>query len=91
MECLTMRNLERHPGISIHRMAIGGGIMSALFAIGTVLIFVIGIPLGPWFLLASALLGAAIAAGLYVWHNNHPVEIADLHHPLRSAENDDNS
>jgi hypothetical protein len=86
-----MRNLERHPGISIHRMAIGGGIMSALFAIGTVLIFVIGIPLGPWFLLASVLLGTAIAALLYVWHKNHPVEIADLHHPLPSAENDDNS
>lgn len=79
-----MRNLERHPGISIHRMAIGGGIMSALFAIGTVLIFVIGIPLGPWFLVASVILGSAIAVTLYVWHKDHPVEIVDLHHPLPS-------
>jgi hypothetical protein len=62
-------------------MTIGGGIMSALFAIGTVLIFVIGVPLGPWFLLASIVLGAAIASVLYLWHKNHPVEIADLHHP----------
>jgi F0F1-type ATP synthase assembly protein I len=76
-----VRDSERHPGISIHRMAIGGGIMSGLFAIGTVLIFVIGTPLGPWFLLASVLLGAGVAAALYVWHKRHPVEIADLHHP----------
>ena len=75
-----MKNLERHPGISIHRMAIGGGIMSALFAVGTALIFVVGIPLGPWFLLASILLGIAVATGLYFWHKRNPVEIADLHH-----------
>jgi hypothetical protein len=81
-----MRNSERHPGISIHRMAIGGGIMGGLFTIGTVLIFVIGVPLGPWFLLASALLGASVAAGLYLWHKGHPVEIADLHHPIPSDE-----
>jgi hypothetical protein len=77
-----MRDSERHPGISIHRIAVGGGIMGALFAIGMVLIFVLGVPLGPWFLLASALLGTVVAVGLYVWHKGHPVEIADLHHPL---------
>ena len=76
-----MKNLERHPGISIHRMAVGGGLMGAVFAIGTVLIFVVGVPLGPWFLLASLVLGAGVAAALYVWHQNHPVELADLHHP----------
>ena len=76
-----MRNLERHPGISIHRIAVGGGVMAALFTIGTVLIFVVGVPLGPWFLLASILLGTAVAVGLYIWHKRHPVEIADLHHP----------
>lgn len=77
-----MRDSEHHPGISIHRIAVGGGIMGALFAIGTVLIFVVGVPLGPWFLLGSTLLGAMVAVGLYAWHKRHPVEIADLHHPL---------
>jgi len=72
-------------------MAIDGGLMSALFAVGTVLIFVIGVPLGPWFLLASILLGAAIALGLYVWHKGHPVEIADLHHPNPSNGESKNS
>jgi len=76
-----VRDQARHPGISIHRMAVGGGIMSALFAIGTALIFVIGVPLGPWFLLASILFGIAVATGLYFWHKRNPVEIADLHHP----------
>jgi hypothetical protein len=54
---------------------------------GTVLIFVVGVPLGPWFLLASGLLGAGVAAALYVWHKNHPVELADLHHPAPSKKN----
>ena len=76
-----MRNLERHPGITIHRMAVGGSIMGALFAIGTVLIFVIGLPVSRWFLLASVLLGTGVASVLYFWHKNNPVELSDLHHP----------
>ena len=81
-----MRNLERHPGITIHRMAVGGGIMGALFAIGTVLIFVIGLPVSRWFLLGSVLLGTGAAAVLYFWHKNNPVELADLHHPPPSVQ-----
>ena len=87
----NLRDSERHPGISIHRMAIGGGIMSAVFAIGTVLIFVIGVPLGPWFLLASVLLGAVVAVALYVWHLRNPVEMADLHHPPSHDGADDHT
>lgn len=77
-----MRESERHPGISIHRIAVGGGIMGVVFTIGTVLIFVFGVPLGPWFLAGSMLLGTAVATVLYVWHKNNPVELTDLHHPL---------
>ena len=76
-----MRNLERHPGITMHRIAVGGSIMGAVFALGTVLIFVIGLPASRWFLLGSALLGTGVAAVLYFWHKNNPVELADLHHP----------
>jgi hypothetical protein len=65
----------------MHRMAVGGGIMGALFAIGTVLIFVIGLPVSRWFLLASVLLGTGVASVLYFWHRNNPVELSDLHHP----------
>jgi hypothetical protein len=45
------------------------------------------VPLGPWFLLASVLLGASVAAALYVWHKNNPVQLADLHHPSPSNKN----
>jgi hypothetical protein len=64
----------------MHRMMVGGGIMSALFTVGTVLIFVMGLPIGPWFLLGSILLGTSVAAVLYLWHENNPVELTDLHH-----------
>jgi hypothetical protein len=72
-------------------MVIGGGLMSALFAIGTVLIFVIGVPLGPWFLLASILLGTAVAVALYFWHKRNPVELTDLHHLNPSNGKSENS
>lgn len=65
----------------MHRIAIGGGVMGALFTVGTVLIFVIGVPFGGWFLLASILLGTCVAAVLCTWHKGHPVEVTDLHHP----------
>jgi hypothetical protein len=65
----------------MHRIAIGGGVMGALFTVGTVLIFVIGVPFGGWFLLVSILLGICVAAVLYTWHKGHPVEVTDLHHP----------
>ena len=81
-----MRNLERHPGITMHRIAVGGGVMGALFAVGTVLIFVIGVPFGGWFLLASILAGTCVAVVLYAWHKKHPVEVTDLHHPSSSSE-----
>jgi len=42
-----MSDLERHSGISIHRMAIGGGIMAAVFTIGTVLNFCYWSAAGP--------------------------------------------
>lgn len=65
----------------MHRIAIGGGVMGALFTVGTVLIFVIGVPFGGWFLLASILLGTCVAAILYIWHKNHPLEVTDLSPP----------
>ena len=80
-----MRNLERHPGISMHRIAVGGGVMGALFAVGTTLIFVIGVPFGGWFLLASIELGTGVAAVLYAWHKKHPVDMIDLHPPTSNG------
>ena len=76
-----MKDLERHPGITMHRIAIGGGIMGALFALGTSLIFLIGIPATRLFLVASVFVGVGVAGLLYVWHKRHPVEYHDLYEP----------
>lgn len=62
----------------MHRIAVGGGIMGALFAIGSVFIFVVGLPISRWFLLGSALFGNGVAALLYAWPRKHPVELTDL-------------
>lgn len=50
------------PGITIHRITVGGGVMGALFAVVTALIFLLGVPASRWFLLASLLLGVAVAS-----------------------------
>ncbi len=70
--------MERHPGISIHNIAVGGGIMGAVFAVGTCLIFFIGVVQVRWFLLLSLLLGLCIAALLYFWHKRKPVELTRI-------------
>jgi hypothetical protein len=71
----------------MHRIAIGGGIMGALFALATSLVFLIGIPATRWLLLASVLVGFAVAGLLYLWHIKHPVERTDLYVPPRPKEN----
>lgn len=50
-----------HPGISMHRMKIGGGVAGFIFAVGSVLIFLLGIPAFWGFLGLALLAGAAIA------------------------------
>ena len=67
--------MERHPGISMHHIAVGGGIMGAVFTVGTCLIFFVGVVQVRWFLLFSLPLGLCIAALLYVWHKRKPVEV----------------
>lgn len=78
-----MKDLQRHPGITMHRIAVGGGVMGAVFALGSSLIFLLGVPASRWFLLASVLVGVGIASLLYVWHKRHPVEYTDLYEPPR--------
>ena len=33
-----------HPGITMHRLKVGGGFAGSIFAAGSVLIFLVGIP-----------------------------------------------
>ena len=87
VERIEMRNSERHPGISMHRITVGGGVMGALFAVGTALIFLLGLPASRWFLLASLFVGVCVAALLYVWHRRHPVELGTDQPPTTPTPN----
>jgi hypothetical protein len=79
-----VKDLEKHPGITMHRIAVGGGVMGAVFAVGCSVIFLLGVPATRWFLLASLFVGVGVAVLLYVWHKRHPVEYTDLYQPPRS-------
>ena len=72
------RGGERHPGITMHKLPVGGTVMGAVFAIGTTLMFLVGIPLARWFLAGAVVVGAVVAVVLYRWHKRRPVEITDL-------------
>ena len=50
-----------HPGITMHRLKVGGGFAGSIFAAGSVLIFLVGIP-AFWVFLGLALVaGTGIA------------------------------
>jgi hypothetical protein len=50
-----------HQGITMHRLRVGGGAAGFIFAIGSVLIFLIGIPAFWGFLGVAVLAGALVA------------------------------
>ena len=55
---------KRHPGITMHKLSFGGGLEGLTFVIGTILIFVFGLP-ALWYFVAFALaLGIGIAVFL---------------------------
>jgi hypothetical protein len=55
---------KRHPGITMHKLSFGGGFMGLLFTLGSVLIFVLGLP-ALWYFVAFALvLGVGFAVVL---------------------------
>ncbi|HEV2399550.1 MAG TPA: hypothetical protein VGS27_21580 [Candidatus Sulfotelmatobacter sp.] len=52
---------DRHPGINMHKLPVGGGFIGILFAIGSAAIFILGFPTLWYFVAFSAGLGVAIA------------------------------
>ncbi len=69
----------RRPEIRIDRIPVGGGAAGLIFAVGSCLVFLVGIPALRWFLLLAVVLGSAIGGLLWRWHKNKPVEITDIH------------
>lgn len=71
---------DRHPGISMHRLPVGGGFVGLLFALGCSLIFVLGFPSLWYFVAFSAALGLGVALILrivsrYRSERNKPLSI----------------
>jgi len=69
---------NRHPGINMHKIPVGGGIIGLLFAIGTAVIFILGFPTLWYFVVFSAGLGIAIALLIRILHQR----TADRSKPL---------
>lgn len=57
---------DRHPGINMHKLPVGGGFIGILFAMGSAVIFIVGFPT-LWYFVALAFgLGIAIAVVLKI-------------------------
>src|ERR1700722_2824698 len=56
-EVFMTTNGSLHPGISMHKLPISGGAVGLLFAVGSMLVFLLGIPAMGWFLVGSGALG----------------------------------
>ena len=57
-----MAGNDRHPGITMHKLPVGGGFAGLVFAAGSALIFLLGLPSLWYFVAFSAALGVGIAA-----------------------------
>ena len=59
-----MSDNRLHPGITMHKLPVGAGFAGVVFTVGSMVIFLVGLPT-LWYFLAGALaLGAGIAAVL---------------------------
>ena len=59
---------NRHPGINMHKLPVGGGFMGLLFAAGCSLIFVLGFPTLWYFVALAFVLRVLVALWLKVVH-----------------------
>ena len=65
------RNLELHPGINFSKLEVGGDIGGLVFAAGSVVAVLIGLPWIAPLYVASMICGAGLAVLLYEWHKGH--------------------
>lgn len=62
---MTDHDNKRHPGISMHRIPVGAGIAGVVFTVGSMAVFLIGIPALRYFLGLALVLGIGIAIMLH--------------------------
>jgi len=64
-------NGSPHPGISVHNIRVGGGAAGFLFAVGSMLVLLLGVPALRWFFVGAIVLGFGIAVALRLVHKHH--------------------
>jgi hypothetical protein len=69
---------NRHPGITMHKLPVGGGFIGLLFAAGSALIFVLGFPTLWYFVALAFALGIGVAFLLRIVHQRR----SDCHKTL---------
>ena len=65
------RNLELHPGINFSKLEVGGDIGGLVFAAGSVVAVLIGLPWIAPLYAASMICGVGLAVLLFEWHQHH--------------------
>jgi hypothetical protein len=75
-----------HPGITMHRLPVGGNIMGAVFVIAVILMILFRVQPAFWFLLGAVVLGAIMSVLIVRWHRRHKIEIDDLSALVESTD-----
>ena len=79
-------NDSLHPGISMHKLPVSGGAVGLLFAVGSMLVFLLGIPAMRWFLAGSGALGVGVAGGLWLFHRYFSSPLTQLPHARQTMQ-----
>jgi hypothetical protein len=77
-EGVPMAENANHPGISMHKLPVGAGFGGLVFTIGSVVIFLLGLPSLWYFVAFSAALGIGIAAILHLTNSNRSEKLRPL-------------
>jgi UDP-N-acetylmuramyl pentapeptide phosphotransferase/UDP-N-acetylglucosamine-1-phosphate transferase len=68
----TEEGASQHPGITMHKIPVAGTVGGFIFAIGIIVLALIGLPLAKWFLLAAVILGVGVVGILRLYRKLHP-------------------
>jgi hypothetical protein len=62
----------KRPEINLSSIPVGGNAGGLIFAVGSVVIVILGLPELRWFTLAAVVSGVLVAGGLFAWRRAHP-------------------
>ncbi|HVP63265.1 MAG TPA: hypothetical protein VMT82_00125 [candidate division Zixibacteria bacterium] len=70
--------MNRPPEINMSRIAVGGGVGGAVFAIACACLFLVGVPAARWLLIGSLPCGLLVALLLFLRHKYKPVQLTEI-------------